>query len=255
MLTDNVIFVITTGRSGTKYLTGLFETIDNVSAWHEPDREINILRQINRDNDVELARNFVETQKIKLIEKRIKNNIYIETSHLICKGFLEHLINIFPNIKIIYLSRNLKDTAKSLYKHKSITKEILNKTKYNFYYLLPTDTSCRFKLTKNEIADLSDFELCVWYCFEIFTIYQELKYKNDCVYNVNLKDLNSFDNTIKFFNTLGLTVSNTQLLQHKINKPVHRGKDDSFLDITDDEMNESIYKITNLYYKNYDYIR
>ena len=111
------IFLITTGRSGSTYLTNLFSTVRNVVSMHEPDREVDYLRRINRDNDIPLAEKFVKDVKIPIIEQRMNNKkggVYIETSHLICKGYLETLIQEYPDSKIIYLTRDIKNTAKAV---------------------------------------------------------------------------------------------------------------------------------------------
>ena len=254
---QNYIFTITTGRSGTKYLASLFKTVKNTISLHEPSNEASYLREINKNHNTEHARKFVEDSKIKSIALKMKNTencTYIETSHVICKGFLEHLIKHYPDLKIVYLSRDLKSVAKSLYKHQSITQRHIRDEKARSYYLFPTDKICRFKLTQAQIEQLTDFELCVWYYFEIFSIYQEFRRKGRPIYQISLDDLNSFDKTVEFFNRLGLHEYDEKALRGQLENPLNVGKDDSHLDLTDEQMNQSIYKITNLYLKNYDYI-
>lgn len=106
---QNYIFTITTGRSGTKYLASLFKTVKNTISLHEPDNEASYLREISKNNNTESAMRFVEDSKIKSIASKMKNTencTYVETSHVICKGFLEHLIGHYPDLKIVASGRH-----------------------------------------------------------------------------------------------------------------------------------------------------
>jgi hypothetical protein len=257
MSDQKVIFTITTGRSGTKYLANLFRVAKNAESFHEPLNEIQYLRQIQKTGDTSIAKKFVLDEKIKFIGMTVKNNdkVYIETSHLICKGYLEYLIEYYKNHKIIYLQRDIKNTAKSLYKHKSITQELINNSKARSYYRFPTDVICNFKLPLFVINSLSDFELCVWYIFEIHLIYEKLIKKKERIHVVQLENLNTVENVRDLFCELELEIEDEERLKKMIGIPMNIGKDDSFLDLTDEEMNDSIEKIKILYDEYYDNIR
>ncbi len=86
-----LIFTVTTGRSGTAYLTAVFNYMRNVAAFHEPDPEyVEVLRQVQSDKEV--ADKFVCEKKLQVIAA-LPQPIYVETSHLICKGFLESFLD------------------------------------------------------------------------------------------------------------------------------------------------------------------
>jgi hypothetical protein len=154
-----LFFTVTTGRSGTGYLAHTLNKHPKITATHEPNPAFHHeLRNIQ--NDPNRARQFWLENKIpKILESN--KNVYIETSHLICKGFLESLIEleIVPNL--ILINRNKRAVAQSMLKLNTTP----GRTTLGLsYYLHPSDD---VKLPIKNWENLSDYQLCYWYTLEI----------------------------------------------------------------------------------------
>ena len=87
--------------------------------------------------------------------------IYIETSHLFCKGFLEPLLDMDIVPAIIWMRRNHRDVAVSMYRGGTIP----GRTEKGLqFYLNPEDHGV---LSLGNWDKMHDYQLCYWYCLEI----------------------------------------------------------------------------------------
>ena len=146
---ERLIFSVTTGRSGTKYLDRIFQGHPHIYTCHEAQPNFaNIMRA--GQNEPELLRKFWLEKKLPQIRKHLENSgksIYLETSHLFCKGFLEPLIDLGIVPDLILLVRPHQDVAKSLFQLGCIPGR--------------TDAGLRFCVAPNDpgVLPLKDFEL------------------------------------------------------------------------------------------------
>lgn len=115
----NPIFIISTGRTGTHFLTHFFNNnFENVKAFHEPDIDVYDLNMQYLRGDISdhrarmMFRDFRIRRFNELKTENIKN--YIESNNN-----LSYLIPIikkeFKNYKIIHIQRNGKETVRSMY--------------------------------------------------------------------------------------------------------------------------------------------
>lgn len=154
-----MIFTVTTGRSGTAYLTEVFGNLKGVSAFHEPSPEyVEVLRSAQRDR--RLAEQFVLEQKLPVIAS-CPAPIYVETSHLVCKGFLEIFLEhgLLPDL--VVHRRPARQVSLSLLKMGTVPGRSPKALKF---YLQPSDPGV---LPLPGWQNLSDYQLCYWYCREI----------------------------------------------------------------------------------------
>jgi hypothetical protein len=150
---------VTTGRSGTAFLTTLFLYVPGVEAFHEPEPEYYpILRDVQTDR--RLAKRFLVEKKLPAIASHT-GSVYVETSHLFCKGFLEPLLALDIVPDLIIHSRPHRQVATSLLKMGTVPGRT---TKGLQFYLSPGDPVV-LKLPKWET--LHDYQLCYWYCLEM----------------------------------------------------------------------------------------
>lgn len=153
-------FTVTTGRSGTAFLTKYIDSFKEIYAVHEAAPPFHpYMRKAIHDKQV--AAEFWEDDKIPTIlaTNAVK---YCETSHLICKGFLEPLFDkkIYPNL--ILLKRNKREVAKSIF----FLNTIPGKTPAGLeYYLKPDDPTVLLPVA--DWQSLTDYQLCYWYTLEI----------------------------------------------------------------------------------------
>jgi len=154
-----LIFTVTSGRSGTAFLSSIFGYVRKVHSFHEPSPEfVKVLRRVQREPD--LARRFLLEEKLPAIAKD-NARIYVETSHLACKGFLEPLLemNVIPDL--IIHRRPPRDVSLSLYRMGTIP----GRTEKAFrFYLSPDDPDV---LYLDNWPELHDYQLCYWYCLEM----------------------------------------------------------------------------------------
>jgi len=154
-----LIFTVTSGRSGTAYLTAVFNYMKGVHAYHEPAPEyVTCLRQVQ--SQPELARKFLLEEKLPVIAAD-PAGIYVETSHLFCKGFVEPLLALDIVPDLVIHRRSMRDISLSLYKMGTVPGRT---SKALRFYLSPDDPNV---LPLANWQQLHDYQLCYWYCLEI----------------------------------------------------------------------------------------
>lgn len=153
-------FTVTTGRSGTAFLTKYVENFKDIYSVHEAAPPFHpYMRKAIYEKDV--AEKFWENEKIPTVVSSGAKK-YCETSHLICKGFLETLFDngIYPNL--ILLKRNKREVAKSIF----FLSTVPGRTAAGLeYYLKPDDPGVLVPVS--DWQNLTDYQLCYWYTLEI----------------------------------------------------------------------------------------
>ena len=107
------IFVLASGRSGTKFLSGLFKhNVIKCVSKHEPRPDM-FGRPINWFKNRKLDK----IEEVFLYKKKKIDNynadVYIETNHAFLKSFSDIAIKYYPDMKIIHLIRNPIKVARS----------------------------------------------------------------------------------------------------------------------------------------------
>ena len=159
LASKHLIFTVTTGRSGTGYLARTLHCLPGVDAFHEPKPRFHAVAREALQNP-QCAKDFWIRQKLPAIAQ-LKNSVYIETSHLFCKGFLEPMLELDLVPDAILLSRPHRQVAESLYGLGTIPGRTDNGLRY---CLSPNDPNV---LAVGDWQQLHDYQLCYWYCLEI----------------------------------------------------------------------------------------
>lgn len=156
----SLIFTVTAGRSGTKLLTTLLKDSLGISAEHEPVPRVNfVMRSII--NAPEVAKTWLLSEKLPAILASANSPIYIETSHLFCKGFIEPMLELGLRPKFIILKRPAIEVAESFFYINSIPERT---SSGRLVLLGPSDPGV---LHLPNWEQYSDFQLCYWYALEI----------------------------------------------------------------------------------------
>ncbi len=195
----NLIFTVTPGRSGTTLLTRLLGILPDTAAFHEeyPGYD-HVLRYVQTNPLV--AKQFFLTHKLPHIIGRDESN-YVETSHLICKGFIETFINLGLAFKLVDLRRSPSEVAMSMYGYNSIpgrTNDGLS------HYLYPEDPGI---LPLPHWTTLHDYQLCFWHSLEIerrqrcYTRWMERV--GAITYTIKMHELVDYDRYISLCERLG----------------------------------------------------
>ncbi|KYK34479.1 MAG: hypothetical protein AYK22_08625 [Thermoplasmatales archaeon SG8-52-3] len=161
------IFCLTSGRTGTKYLSYLFKNnIENCISKHEPPPNMfgkSIYWYQNGDKD-----KIKELFKIKL--EKINNynvNLYVETNHSFLKSFSDVAIEFFPDMKLVHAIRDPLKVAKSNFNRY----EQLRKIRYPLNYRGDDGKKyIKWTLTGNE------------------EIYKFLNFNNKTIYQISDED-------------------------------------------------------------------
>jgi hypothetical protein len=159
LLDKRLVFSVTTGRSGTGYLARLLDMLPGVGAFHEPEPKFShAMRQVQ--DDPELARRFWLEYKLPAIAG-VPDKVYIETSHLFCKGFVEPFLEFGLPSDLILLERDPSKVALSLYQLNTVP----GRSGEGMRFLVhPGDPGV---LPLPDWEELNDYQLCYWYCLEI----------------------------------------------------------------------------------------
>jgi hypothetical protein len=155
-----LIFTVTSGRSGTHFLTRLFHYLPGMDVFHEEMTHSYHTALRATQLDPSAGRRFLEDQKLPFIAAQHKP-IFVETSHLICKGFLEHFLDLGLVPDLVLLSRARRKIAVSLYRLGTIP---ARNEKALQFYLTPDDPHV---VTAPDWQQWSDYQLCYWYVMEI----------------------------------------------------------------------------------------
>ena len=213
----NVVFCLTTARSGTKYLKYLFKNnVIKCVAKHEPiptmfGKPI-YLYQKGKTGEI---RNFFK-KKVKKIQN-YKADVYIETNHAFLKSFSDIAIEYFPDMKLVHLIRNPLKMAKSgINRFKQIRKyhypctyQVDNSKKYFKWTLTGEEEIYKnFNYDWKTIYNLDNeskifqFLLLQWIEIENRAMSFLNKYKkhNDCYTLQTPKDLNDVNMVKDMFN-------------------------------------------------------
>lgn len=158
------IFTVATGGSGSNFLAELLACLPRVLSLHQPkpkyDRVLNMVQMCPP-----VAREFLQQKKLPAIRKSLGNQeVYVETSHLFCKGFLQAWLEIenLPLPDLVCLDRDARKTAVSLLQLNTIPGRNWQGLKY---LLSPDSNNLVTRLSGHET--MSDYQLCYWYCLEI----------------------------------------------------------------------------------------
>lgn len=158
------IFTVTTGRSGSSFLTEILGCLKDTCSVHEPRPRLDRVMRMTQGYPI-VAEEFLSKKKIPAIGGMLKNkSIYAESSHLFCKGFVEAWLRSdeVPTPDLICLDRDLRKISCSLLQIGTTPGRTWQGLKY---YLAPNDPD---NLTLIEEHDsLHDYQICYWYCLEI----------------------------------------------------------------------------------------
>lgn len=200
-----LIFTITSGRSGSGYLANVLYELDGVYACHESRPVLDkIYQTVRKENPPSpTARGWWLNHKLPAIAKT-PGHVYIETSHLFCKGFMEPFVKIAEewgiNYKFILLTRYNIHVANSMYSLNTIPGKT---SKGSYWYIVPGE-----KISYTTLpgwGNLHDYQLCFWYTLEIMARANHalVMYPDKCA-SVDLHDFRRRDKVEEFLRNLGL---------------------------------------------------
>ncbi len=208
--TKSLIFTVTPGRSGTKYLAALLGAIPGVASHHEPSPNfVTSMRRAQQNPEIAFA--FWYDAKLPFIAAT-EQPVYAETSHLFCKGFFEPALLLGLSPKLIILRRPPSQVAWSLLERDTVPA----RTPYGGLYLLdPRDPNV---MPLPGWERMTDYQLCFWYALEIER--RQLKYAGMAaqlglpVFEVLQRDLGKPDVFTAMLQALDLPTNTVTIADH-----------------------------------------
>ncbi|ATJ84647.1 hypothetical protein BEI_3660 [Halomonas beimenensis] len=187
-------------------LTEVFKIFDDTRSEHEPEPNYaTFLPRVKADPRHALK--FLEG-KLNHIES-IRESNYVETSNVFGKGFLIPLLRmgVFPGL--IFLNRDFRETAKSLYKRGSTPMRTTRGSHYS------SDPRVPGSLPLFLPDELSDYQLCFWGVLDSY--YRQLQAKDiydqeGGVYSwVTADDFHDFNHTLSVGHRFGLRAKHVEV--------------------------------------------
>ncbi len=167
--------------------------------------------------------------KCKAIKRTLKKNpdgkIYCDTSHMFIKTFFDVVLNDFQQTEVIILRREMAAVLKSFIElgYFSPTNKV-----WSDWMIVPNAKTAAIACA-GSYPDMDQYDRCIAYLVDIEARAQRFKrdYPNVPTYEVRLKDLNSYDFVLNFFNKLGIkaTKETKSIIGFSINERNQKKKD------------------------------
>jgi len=200
-----LIFTVTSGRSGTRYLTHVLEGLPNIAATHEPKPGFHEWLPQAR-HDPQIAKQFLMEKKLPFIHA-FPEATYVEASHYFCKGFIEPLLELGIVPDLILLRRNPRKVASSWFLIGGGMEELRNG---EFYQHLLGPHEPNF-LPAQGYEAWNDYQLCYWYAleshFRIRHYAQLIAWRGGKTFDTYLQPLASGDNYGRLLAWMGVPES------------------------------------------------
>jgi len=203
----NVIFTVTHGRTGTTLLTDIFSIFKDTKPEHEPAPNYASIHPHVKDD----PRKSIDFLKEKFNHiNQIKERNYVETSNVFGKAFLIPMLRMgmYPNL--IFLNREFRKVATSLFQRGSTP----GRTQMGIHY--SADPTKPGSLDIFSSDTLSDYQMCFWGVLDSYKrqLDAEEIYKksgNNNFFWITAKELNDYEKVKEMGTNFGLkTIQNSR---------------------------------------------
>jgi len=219
---QRLIFAISNGRSGTNMLANVFGAFADTAALHEPRPDFRHLRSLAAKNPA-LARDWLRYVKLPDIAAT-PGTIYVDTSHMFGKGFLEPTLDLGVLFDLVLLQRPAREIASSMVRLPSIPGESLWARSF---YVAPDEPN----MLPIDPTGLSPYQICYWHALETErrqAVYREmLTARGRRAVTFATHDLSDEAAVVRMFEALGLDMDRldrarlTEKLSQRVNLKAH----------------------------------
>jgi glycosyltransferase involved in cell wall biosynthesis len=155
------IFCLSSGRSGTAYLTALLKGVPGLIALHEPEPKYQ-WQTLPLQQNAAHASEFIRKQKLPWI-RQLPDATYFEASHYMHKGFLEAWLDSGLVPDAIIMQRDLRDTALSWY---ALNVDFFANPQFVKQHMLHPEEARELFLPLPDWKSYNNYQLCYWYALE-----------------------------------------------------------------------------------------
>jgi hypothetical protein len=156
-----IIFGLSSGRSGTAYLTSLLKGLPGLIALHEPEPKYQ-WQTLGLQHKPTTAADFVKQIKQPTIQK-LPPAAYFEASHYLAKGFMEAWLDAGITPDAIVMERDLRKVALSWF-HLNV--DFFANPSYVLQHMLHPEDKRQVFLPLQDWRSLNNYQLCFWYALE-----------------------------------------------------------------------------------------
>jgi len=156
----SLIFTVSPGRCGTRYLAEMLRTVPGIAVEHEPAPDFADAARLAQFIPA-ASRQFWAEYKLLHIA-RFSESVHFETGHSFVNGFADTLLEMGVVADIVTLSRPHREVALSRWRRGSIPGKTELGTRYTIH------PNARGVLRPiNDWRKLNDYQLCYWFCLEV----------------------------------------------------------------------------------------
>ncbi|MCB9208121.1 MAG: sulfotransferase [Ignavibacteriales bacterium] len=220
------IFVLSTGRSGTKYLTEIFNLFTQLDVHHSTKPEMIYYSKYAYEYHGKFSeelKHIIDASRLEIIQEAyLRDRIFVETNNRIT-FFAYVLAELYPNSKFIHLIRHPGDFVKS-----GIARNwYKGKDSHNLGRILPKDSAINWE-------QFSDIEKISWLWNETNQFIEMFKMQlNDNSRLLTLKAEDLFGNKNEIINILdfiGMKNIDHNIIDNKLNKKINAQSKNNFPD-------------------------
>lgn len=183
------IFVASTGRCGTVFMSEIFKALTDFPSFHEPEPWCvgQTLKEINTTENYSEETHETIMAKIAQIKRDSRNGDYFESNQMFIKSYLEPVLANFGPIYCIYLHRNPIQTTISYAK---------KCRRFEGEWFLKSHWSRNHLQTQEE---LPFYENAMWQCYEIRERFYRNRARFEKTFIFDFRKLNDPDEWKRLF--------------------------------------------------------
>lgn len=200
-----MIFVISSGRVGTNYLSCLFGSVPGTIGFHEPVPQMNG-EFVRMANSLPYAETYGARREAKVpaLEAWVQQNpgaTYSETSHMFIKTFYDVVCDRFEDVRVVVLRRSLRRTLRSF-----LSMGLFAGSPSTPVWMTSPNAATAAIRCPFRDDDMDPVDLCIAYLMDIEARASRFReeYPSVPVHEVSLDELNSPAGVRRLFGELGL---------------------------------------------------
>jgi len=213
-----IVFVATTGRSGTMSLVDIFNHIPHCKAEHEPYPAMfdEVLKAKCAGNEAFVANMYWRIKSVNLWRAAAGYHHYFESNHLFIKTYIEYAVEDFKDkVTVIHLVRDPVKVANSIY----ALQDFPGTEEGNKWWLDYTAQNNLIKIANyldNDPEFKHPFYKGLWYWYEIEERVKDWRKKLPHVrfLDFNTEDFNNQDKTFQLLRDLNIDFDESALTEY-----------------------------------------